>query len=641
MSGPFLRVSRVERLTHSGNTEALTFQRGVNLLVGRPNTGKTKWLQLLDYLLGDEGEHPYESRGTNDTALADFYVSGAAVLEIGAHSYRIERRWRERGVKGKVFVDDEAMEARTFQHWLMNMLGIPLLHFPKGNPMSGQTWPELSFRIVLRHLYRQQRFWSDLADRQPLAEQHAALLQILGLAEQVYSPEYGELVDRRRELEQLRARRTQFSETLHDLARDILREPGLSVALTTESIQIARDELNDGIQALRARRETILARGSEVAFSDDDQTRTAELGAHRAKLLADMEASLRRRQDIKDRLDDLHAYHENLLGELDRMARAEDAGAVFSDLRVTHCPACDQSVRDRKTHTDYCFLCHQHLPEEPVIEGFGLVRLAFERDRLNGEIAEANELITVLERDSSSLKSEYVTAEARLRTLERELEPSRTALGALVQQQVSAVDTELGRLSERERQVGRVHDAMALTAKIDAKIRELEDQIEPLERAVDRQKSNADFGAAAGALEDGMNAYLNAINKHRPGTWQHGAVRIDLSRREVRFRVGRARWNSALGGTDSLYFLMAYHYGLLALSVEAERHAPGLCIIDMPGEFAGQAVADTENFIVQPFIELLERDALHGAQLIITGASFAGLDNVHLQSLHHVHASKD
>ena len=42
--------------------------------------------------------------------------------------------------------------------------------------MSGQTWPELSFRTLLRHIYRQQRFWSDLADKQPEGDQHACLL---------------------------------------------------------------------------------------------------------------------------------------------------------------------------------------------------------------------------------------------------------------------------------------------------------------------------------------------------------------------------------------------------------------------------------------------------------------------------------
>ena len=68
MSRPYLSISRLERRLSIGNTEELTFVPGVNVLVGRPNTGKTKWLQTLDFLLGDPGENPFE--GAEETGLA-------------------------------------------------------------------------------------------------------------------------------------------------------------------------------------------------------------------------------------------------------------------------------------------------------------------------------------------------------------------------------------------------------------------------------------------------------------------------------------------------------------------------------------------------------------------------------------------
>lgn len=73
---------------------------------------------------------------------------------------------------------------------------------------------------------------------------------------------------------------------------------------------------------------------------------------------------------------------------------------------------------------------------------------------------------------------------------------------------------------------------------------------------------------------------------------------------------------------------MAYHYGLLTLSDSQGCHYPGLSIIDLPGEFLGEVVEDKENFIVQPFIDLLSREEYQGTQVIIAGASFAGLDDV-------------
>ena len=148
-----------------------------------------------------------------------------------------------------------------------------------------------------------------------------------------------------------------------------------------------------------------------------------------------------------------------------------------------------------------------------------------------------------------------------------------------------------------------------------------------------------DFNAAAQKLEDGMNAYLAALNLQRPDTWKHNVVEVDISKSSTSFRIGRKRWQGALGGTDSLYFLMAYHYGLMSLSPVAGMHYPGLSIIDVPGEFSGEEVKDSENFIVQPFIDLLGQKAFEGAQLIITGASFAGLQGVHVQKQTHVHVA--
>jgi hypothetical protein len=84
---------------------------------------------------------------------------------------------------------------------------------------------------------------------------------------------------------------------------------------------------------------------------------------------------------------------------------------------------------------------------------------------------------------------------------------------------------------------------------------------------------------------------------------------------------------------------MAYHYGLLSLSNKDGCHYPGFTLIDMPAEFAGESIADKENFIVQPFIDLLKRDDYEGAQVIITGAAFDGLEGAAMQRLTTVHVA--
>lgn len=637
MSRPHLSVARLERRLATGNVEELVFEPGVNLLVGRPNTGKTKWLQTLDFVLGDTGENPFD--GEEETGLADKYDAAAAQLVIGPDEVRVERRWREPGAKSKILIDGKAMPAREFQHWLLERLSIPLLNFPKGNPMSGQTWPELSFRMLLRHIYRQQRFWGGIADQQPEGEQHACLLQFLGLAERIYSDAYGQLVELKMHAEKLKARGEQYGQTLEDLARDVLGEPGLSVSVTSSSIQAALERLSRETEDLRRRRTEILTSSSERAILPQHRGHVARLGEQRATLLVGLEENSRKLKVTAERAEEMRRYRADLADELDRMARAEDAGAVLAHLRITHCPACDQSVAAKPTDTEHCFLCHQHLPDEPAIEELGSVRLRFEQDRLSGELKEAEELLGILEREYRKLEEEFSAAEESLRTIERELAPARQAVAALVQEEISSIDVALGKLSERERQIQRISAALGVGTDLAKRVAELELKIEPLQRRVDELLRAIDFDASASLLEDGMNDYLNAINLHRPGVWRHSAVSVDVSRSGFTMRVGRRRWQAALGGTDTLYFLMAYHYGLLSLSGKEGCHYPGLAVIDVPGEFSGEAVEDKENFIVQPFIDLLGRDDYQGTQLIMTGASFVGLEGAHFQRLTHVHVA--
>ncbi len=617
--------------------EELVFEPGVNLLVGRPNTGKTKWLQTMDFLLGDPGENPFE--GADETGLSEKYEAAAVEFDIAGERTRIERRWREPGSKTKVLVGETAMAARDFQHWLMERLKIPLLSFPKGNPMSGQTWPELSFRMLLRHIHRQQRFWGGIADQQPEAEQHACLLQFLGLAERIYTDDYGKLIGLKMEVEKLKTRRTHYSQTLNEVAGDVIAEADLKLSVTAGTLKAAADRLTRETEELRGRRNEILHSGADRAIPAGNRGHISDLTEKRAATLVALEERRRTFRATAERLEDIEKYRKNLADEMDRLARAEDAGAVLADLRITHCPACDQTVDPDVSDLSQCFLCHQSLPEEPVIKELGAVRLRYELDRLSGEFKEAEQLREILSQEHDKLRNEISSAEEELRRFENELIPARQAVSALVQEEVSALDVALGKLSERQSQLTRIIGAFEIGTELSKRIEELEKKIAPLQASVDEMARATDFEKAAAQLEDGMNEYLSAINVLRPDIWRHSAVKLDLSRSGFTVRVGARRWHAALGGTDTLYFLMAYHYGLLALSAKAGCHYPGLAIIDLPGEFSGEAVEDKENFIVQPFIDLLGQKEYREMQLIMSGAAFSGLEGARFQYLTEVFAA--
>ncbi len=173
--------------------ETLTFKRGVNVIVGEPNTGKTRWLETIDFILGDDGKVDDK---LGEVVFAK-YVTAELALQIGDEQLTVARRWHEAGAKTKIFVGDVSYDIGEFRQLLLDMLGIPSLHYPQGDPQGLRTWPELGIRSLFRHMYRRQRFWSDLADQQPASEQHAAILQFVGIAERLFSQAYGELVKKR------------------------------------------------------------------------------------------------------------------------------------------------------------------------------------------------------------------------------------------------------------------------------------------------------------------------------------------------------------------------------------------------------------------------------------------------------------
>lgn len=629
MSRPYLSIGRLSRRLTNGDTEALTFQPGVNLLIGPPNTGKTKWLQMLDHLLGD----PSSFESTFDEQLFEKYDAISAELVIGEDTLSVERRWKEPGSKSKVFVDGEALSSRDFQHLLLSKLGIPLLHFPKGNPFSGQTWPELSFRMLLRHIYRQQRFWSGIADQQIDAEQHACLLQFLGLAEHIYTEEYGQLVQMKLAAERLKARREQYGSTLSELAGDLVTTEGLELTVNAEMVRLAEERINGKLDELRGNRNATLTDGRDKVIATHSRGRIDALSEKRATLIVEREEQFVQIKATDERLEEMKRYRDDLINELSRLHRAEDAGSVFADLKVTHCPACDQPVAAQVLDEVNCHLCHQHLPLEPMVEGMGAARLQFENDRLTGELQEAEALLGVLERESKRLVHRHAALNEQLREAENELAPARQAVSALVNEDLRAIDMAMGELNERQRQVQRLKGALELGAQLTTQIQEMEATIEPLQDKVDAKMRLTDFGYGEEMLAAGMAAYLAALNSLKPRVWRHSAPDVNLSRSSFSIKVGTRRWSSALGGTDTLYFLMAYHYGLLSLSSQPKCHYPGLTVIDLPGDFLGESVEDKENFIVQPFIDLLNQESLAGAQVIITGASFQGLDGTHRNKL--------
>jgi hypothetical protein len=68
---------------------------------------------------------------------------------------------------------------------------------------------------------------------------------------------------------------------------------------------------------------------------------------------------------------------------------------------------------------------------------------------------------------------------------------------------------------------------------------------------------------------------------------------------------------------------------LLASSNYEHSHYPKFLMFELPGEVEGKKVADKENFVIEPFIELCGREGFEDLQVIATGSAFERLKGAH------------
>lgn len=622
MSSNRLRIIKLSRLPKVYRGDELNFEPGVNVIAGEKDAGKTKWLQMLDYLLGETGP-PEEAFGED---MAQRYDSIEGIFLIGSEEIVLERRWKEQGSRGKVFVNNEPINAADFSSWLLERLQIPFLRFPKGNPYDDRTWPELSWRMLYRHIYRQERFWADFADRQPPGEQHACLAQFLGVAGVLYPAKFGDLIRKQKELTRIQAQRENFSSTLQLISKDLLSQKEMEVAVTVDSVLKATQRLQDELKAVQKSRQEIIARLQAHQRAVEDKL-FQELRIKKADVEKQLVAASSNRQKVAKRLNDLSSYFQVVTLELDRIHRLKSSGRLFADLKVTQCPVCDQPV-DSTAHVPetICYLCGKH-HSVTLSESGGSKRLEFEEQQLEEEKAELEELQSQLRDELRILDTELGSMQAELRRADDSLAPARGAAAALLPPDFEILSEREGRLREQLEQLGRIQRAIDQQKELGEQVVRLLEAERELKSEIASETPAVDLMELAQYMEEGMNNYLNIVSEREAERWNYGPVSFYFGERSFHVRVKKRRWDTQLGAASQALILFAYHYALLSLVAEERFNYPGLVIVDFPVELMdGKTIGDGENYLIEPFVALCTRLGANQTQFLAAGRSFLGLE---------------
>jgi hypothetical protein len=622
MTANTIIINTVNRFPQQNKNDCLIFKPGVNVLVGPPNTGKTQWFKLIDYMFGNVD--PIEEELSEE--IIEKYDYASMQITIAGQQLCIERHWKDVGLVTKTILDGEPLGKNEFNEKLLSLLNIPIVHYPQGNPYGSRSWPTLSWRSLLRHIYRQQRFWNDIADKQPDSEQHACLLQFLGLAKYVFSDEYGSLINNIRKINELKLKKEQYLSMLQEISVEVIGSDDLSVAITQPSIDFASNKLQSQIDVLRNKRQSILSSNLEEVSRQTNGQPLLKLGEDLVQLNSKRSELINALDKTETRINELEGYLILLKNEIIRIERAEIAGNILSPIKITHCPACDREIQSSEPDSERCILCKRPLQTKTNVGIDPEKRLEFEQKQLRGEVQEISELIKTIQSEKEFQRKELQQCNEDITRIQNKLQPFREAPSMIVPPELTMYDMDIGRLQERVQQLNRISSSLKKRESLTEEINKIQKEVSDLERKVTEQNILIDYEKVALDLEDSMNSYLNFIQTSRPKLWSQNKINFELNNKEFYFKIGKRKWTIKLGGTTTLIFLMAYHYGLLCQTNNQNKNYPGLLLIDFPAELDdGTTVKDKENFILEPFLNLLNKPNMINAQIIAAGSSFEGL----------------
>ncbi|MDP3506482.1 MAG: hypothetical protein Q8T09_00700 [Candidatus Melainabacteria bacterium] len=623
-----LIIKKVKRFAADIPAEEIDFEPGVNVLVGPRNAGKTTWLRLIDHAFGD----PDTAIKALGAPIAEKYDAVEVTINIGDADHVIGRNWKEKNAKTKIVINGQSLDVKEFNDFIFQKLGWPQIVYASGDPYAERAWKQLGFRGPFRHMFRQARFWGDFVEQQPGADFYACMMLFLGLAEKRYPPEHGDIVKANKEIERLTYKKENMVEMLTQVSHRLGSAKDVGNTPTIETLDKAITHYQNEMVRISETNKVLLlttAKNVEPApdLSDSLQKQWTEASNKRTVLKTDTERN-------RERWREIESYRRGVSQERERLERTLAAGELLVGIKITHCPACDQTVDANLDLEDQCYLCHQpHYVEDAT--KINTRRLEFEKAQLEEELSEIAGMANILETQYTQLMEQTRAVDIELQDISRKLAPLRTAVAAVMPVEVTLADRAIGALGERIKLLEGLKDSLQQRDNINQEITELEEQITLLRTKVTAAGEGLSFTIPAQRLTDGFNSYLNALNKEfeRYDKALHGNVKITKS--DVKVTIQDLPWQHKLGDTNTGYFVLAYNYALLKLSQYPEYLYPGLEIIDFPMTFAdGKETEDAENYLIEPFCDLQKLSDKVNWQVIVAGRSFKDLNIAHRIELH-------
>ncbi|KAB8178338.1 hypothetical protein [Microbispora catharanthi] len=577
----------------SGEFEEYSFRPvGLNVLTGVRNSSKTTTLKAIDYVFGDRG-------GVIDalgSAVADEYVEISLVVALNGTIRRIRRNLRRPNI-GKVFVDDIELSAAAFSGFIMNELGWPSINIPKGiSALTASEVIPLTFRSVLRHIYRNEDSWTSFANQEHEYLRRAVISLLLGFARERYETNEFELNQARKRLTEAQAVQRDVNSSTDRAVEAISTQLGIPVVHDVGELSRAQNELGAELDRAYARR-TQLASEIDSLIGNTSSANSDTPGYDRTLASQYEEASKLLRLAAEDvvNLEQLHAEytssHAMVTAELARMDRLIASVEAFDALPVRVCPACEQAVDPRRPHAlDACYLCTQ-----PVTEDLRQRRAELEKRTLSAEASELAEAIARTSRDLQVARDRESHLRREHERLAKLLNEERAILLAPFLGSLEDLASQIARLEQRLTTFPAIRQILSRKVEAASAVDTIADEIAILTRNAEKSPhSRISPVDRCALLADRMNEFLEPF---RDRGWVDGAVTVSAD--DLTFFVGTRPWDQQLGAEARVLFFLAYSRALLFLDsdIGADCCHPGFLMLDNPFQQGIQATVIRDALI--------------------------------------------
>jgi hypothetical protein len=589
--------------------DRIEFGPGFNLISDRTQIERTIFLRLIRYGMGGS----YKRIDANTMRMSkkvrvEFIANGRRVISTrgfehpdGMFSVAVEGHPKP-----------HSLSPREMGEFLLDLLNIPKVHYQRGDKKLLLGFNDLARTFVEDRDFSYSRI---LAEMYP-EERKETVKMMLGLTTQGIADTEEEIRDG-----EIRARG--LAEQIKGLERMLSEfEVGSSVEIDEK-----RRELESRLAQLKSDEDKLRRKIYKTA---SEGLRGKDYGANEyRKLREELVAKRERVGEIERELSalirqiqektDLKELLESEVQKLDRHAASQ---YVLSTFTFSRCPRCLQPIESymrAREQENRCMLCDRPLGAAPAID-VGAWEKALTDARK--AVDEAEELLSFYFARKQKLEHEQTGLHERVESLQSQLaEQTAKYVSPLVEdlslisQERSQLLTALSELAQEDKQrdyVDRIrdHELPALKAKLD----QLQETLYKLQ--TERGRPGARIEAFLSHFRSFMRATATA--HFQDASWDES---------ELLPRINGEDHTKALAAYDLVICVLAFHYSLLAMKVEApdfDTPHPGLLIIDEPEQ---QKMRHEQFQNVMRRLVSLAQDHSDAVQMIVAATTNAGLEN--------------